>query len=85
MSVIEMNNFKEFLKAFIDIGHNVTDDTLNEIDKLTDKFIKNVDINKYYSEYTIYNYFAYLRDNMTNKNFDLIHLYFGEIEFLKPT
>ena len=44
MSVIEMNNFKQFLIEIIDIGHNVTDDALNELDKLTDTFIKNVDI-----------------------------------------
>ena len=83
MSVIEMNNFKQFLIEIIDIGHNVTDDALNELDKLTDTFIKNVDIYKYYSTYTVYNYLAYLRDNMTDKNFDYFHLYFGEIEFLK--
>ena len=45
-------------------------------------FIKNNYIEGF-SEFIIYKYFAYLRDEMTVKNFDLIHLYFGEIEFLK--
>ena len=72
---------EEFLKSFVDISKDVTDDALNELDKLTINFVKNNYIDGVRTD-TIYKYFAYLRDEMTDKNFNLIHLYFGEIEIV---
>ena len=73
-----MSKFRQFLIGYIAAGHTTTIEALEELGNLTDDFLKNLDKKYYYDEITLYDYFDYLKEHMSNKNIGFFHLYFNE-------
>lgn len=73
-----MSKFRQFLIGYVAAGHTTTIEALEELGNHTDDFLKNLDKKYYYDEITLYNYFDYLKEHMSNDSIGFFHLVYNE-------
>ena len=80
MDIIEQleikKQFGKFLIGFILKGHTTTDEALEEIEELTDKYLQTVPDHLYFDDDMVRDYIDFMKQNISEENIGFPHLYF---------